>query len=1409
MDRSPPLHRFRTIETLHDGTAARLDLARDIVEDRRCWVLTPVRPVGTVTETALWLRAASPWAGPEPIELLDLVRHREVVHLSLAPREGTLWTEWVEGAGLDSARKSLHAWAGFFREALGTGVVAGALDPGALWCSPEGGPLVLPSAWILPPPPDQPGRFRADHVDGPRCLAEVRDLWERMRAWIAARPALRELEPEVRELGATFRAGDFDAGREARLGPCLQGLGPPGVRFVRTETPRRDGAALADLLRDRGLRVVELEPQVRMAREARIDGPVDCLILTGDAAYADFAVSIERLEKLGALGGPEVVFTVAASRPRHEDMELWLQSRPRSEADEAIELAPVEDPAAGALLRPGADHGGRVLEVLALLSQGVVADALVDAFSWSPQTLAAALGSLHDQGLVCIRYALHYAAPGLHLLVQLAEGREVGLEVSRREEVRSLIGSIAERHPDRGRGIGRQWFYACLMALAGSDGAPDRLRRLARRLEESGRSLMAVGVYQLLLERAGDAATREDRSQAAIVRAHFYQRAGLLDQAREILDAATRALGTGSSGPRQVDDSLAVVILHRARLDFHVSAFADGERRLSVLLEETRGELPVELRSRVYVELAWAQLQLGRTRESIRTSELVLRLLDAHAHAELVARAHTQLGFALYKESDYAGSVMHYDRALRLRKQIGDALAVARTLNNLGLSYRALEQWNEAEASLRESLRLKSSSGDELSMAASLLNLGFLLLDRGQFEEASSSAERCIEIGRRHHHPETEAEALGLMGEIARGRDDLQAARDWLMRDLEICERTGHESERLATLRRLAEVLLASGNFEEAAIRLETARGLLSEQPSRLETALLDRIEADLLTHDEVFEPAISAYSAAARGFASIQRPADQVAALARRGVVEHRLGRVDAARATLGEVREIVARHELHTLPAAARELELLMDAPLTPRESRSTIGPRTCLESLVSALEQSVADATLLAALSKLFDGVDVYWTSPSGEILTAEGAALDAPEFLRSLAAPKEGLELREGWALVSARGGAGTLAVQIRRELDPAEEQLLRGFASLLVRPVAVPPEQAVAPGVQPRAEASVATPGLVGRSAALAHVMRLVERVAPTDVSVLLLGENGTGKELVARALHDRGPRADRPFVAVNCASIPAALLESELFGHEKGAFTSAHARRAGRFEEARDGTLLLDEIGEMPLEMQAKLLRVLQERNFTRVGGSETLRCEARLIASTNRDLVAEVERGRFRMDLYYRINVVTIEIPPLRERREDIGPLVQHFLQKHGPSFGGRVPEVSAEVLARLEEWHWPGNVRELENVVMNALVFANAEVLRPEDLPPHILPVGGRSSRGDWLRAVQHLLDAGDLSEENPLLPRLEAWVVHETVRRTGNKTLAAKMLGITKPTVYDRLRRYEALYGPEGGLADEAAG
>jgi PAS domain S-box-containing protein len=241
-------------------------------------------------------------------------------------------------------------------------------------------------------------------------------------------------------------------------------------------------------------------------------------------------------------------------------------------------------------------------------------------------------------------------------------------------------------------------------------------------------------------------------------------------------------------------------------------------------------------------------------------------------------------------------------------------------------------------------------------------------------------------------------------------------------------------------------------------------------------------------------------------------------------------------------------------------------------------------------------------------------------------------------------------------------------------------------------------------------------GPVGVSAAWVAAMELVRRVAPFDTTVLLLGESGTGKEVVARELHERSGRASQAFVTVNCAALPPALLESELFGHERGAFTGAVAQRTGRFEQAGSGTLFLDEIGELPLDAQAKLLRVLQSRVFERVGGTRGIRCDARIVAATNRDLKLMVAAGQFRLDLYYRLGVFPIRLPPLRERLEDIPVLVGHFLERLEPNVGRRVLGFKPEAERGLCEHYWPGNVRELENVVERAVLLSDGALL---DLP------------------------------------------------------------------------------------------
>jgi DNA-binding NtrC family response regulator len=312
------------------------------------------------------------------------------------------------------------------------------------------------------------------------------------------------------------------------------------------------------------------------------------------------------------------------------------------------------------------------------------------------------------------------------------------------------------------------------------------------------------------------------------------------------------------------------------------------------------------------------------------------------------------------------------------------------------------------------------------------------------------------------------------------------------------------------------------------------------------------------------------------------------------------------------------------------------------------------------------------------------------------------------------------------------------------------------------------------------------PNIVARSTAMQEVLAAVERVAPTNSTVLIGGESGVGKEIVARAIHQRSRRAAGPFVKINCTAIPENLLESELFGYEKGAFTGATTSKPGKFELADKGSLFLDEIGDVPPATQAKLLRVLQEREFERLGGTRTLKVDVRLIAATNRDLRAALEQGTFREDLYYRLNVVPIDVPPLREHKEDIAGLAEHFLKKYRKESGGDIRGISPGALQLLTSFHWPGNVRELENIIERAATFAKGQLIEAGDI--HL----------DTERAKP----ADSSTAFIPVGMTLDQWedeIIRESLRRSnGNKSQAARLLGLSRNALRYRLSKI--------GISDE---
>lgn len=306
--------------------------------------------------------------------------------------------------------------------------------------------------------------------------------------------------------------------------------------------------------------------------------------------------------------------------------------------------------------------------------------------------------------------------------------------------------------------------------------------------------------------------------------------------------------------------------------------------------------------------------------------------------------------------------------------------------------------------------------------------------------------------------------------------------------------------------------------------------------------------------------------------------------------------------------------------------------------------------------------------------------------------------------------------------------------------------------------------------------------IIGKGPKMQALFSLIEKLAETSASVIVYGESGTGKELVARAIHYRSARKGNPYIQVNCAALPETLLESELFGHEKGAFTGAVGRKPGRFELAHNGTIFLDEIGDISLPVQVKLLRVLQEKAFERVGGLETLKIDVRIIAATNQNLAQAIRDGRFREDLYYRLNVVPIHLPPLRERREDIPLLVEHFLKKFDPQ--GRMRGPNCQAMKLLSEYHWPGNVRELENCLERAVIISSGPEITPADLPPE---VAGIVAPGEPRKRFS-------LPGEGISLEDVEKDLIVQALERSGgNQSRAARLLGITRHTLLYRMEKY----------------
>jgi DNA-binding NtrC family response regulator/tetratricopeptide (TPR) repeat protein len=773
-------------------------------------------------------------------------------------------------------------------------------------------------------------------------------------------------------------------------------------------------------------------------------------------------------------------------------------------------------------------------------------------------------------------------------------------------------------------------------------------------------------------------------------------------------------------------------------------------------------------------------------------------------------------------------------------------LSIGALCREQGNSERAIEY---ASRALNEYER----AGDRSGLAVCHTNVGEVYLRRGRYERALQVFDMVLaSLGTapdgdtpRRDVPGNRGSpallpALGFAAETCLHTGDLARARNCCDQGLALARSAGNQVEQAQALLRKAELLLATEELPEAGEALRVALAIIFQTGVPYLEACAQRLIARLLAVENRPEPAGACFAAAVETLTRLDRRPELARTLADSGRYRLELGAraegIEQLQRAVELFRSMEAVNEALGIERYLVQQDSRQDRRLMILRSLSSLVTqllpaeefvRRSLDLLRDALKCAHGTVYLAANQQFLGDSPDDWGPGVSGDEVRAalryqeyraagsESASVQPIECLplklsgRPIGAVCLQLQesrnqgIKESRVSASNPGIPGSL--NPRLGLDGSFRETL---SSLLAMGLANGLEAEIAPSGREssshRRHSAPRFPGIVGSGRAMQEVYDLIDRVAPTPASVLIRGESGTGKELLARAISQRSHRAARPFVAVNCAAIPEALLESELFGVERGVATGV-AARVGKFELAHSGTMFLDEIGDMSLPLQAKLLRVLQSRSFERVGGRTTIEVDVRIVAATNRDLEKAMAEGKFRQDLYYRLNVMTIVLPPLRDRTEDLPALVSHFLAMYNQEFARQTAGVAPEVMALFRRYPWPGNIRELGNLIERAVILCPTETIRVTDLPvafqnfarenPEPVPT---ESRADTPRELwQSRKRAKDQATTE-----LERKLVSSAVERNkGNITKAARELGVSRAQLYRLMDRHRLRDKPEG--------
>ncbi len=864
---------------------------------------------------------------------------------------------------------------------------------------------------------------------------------------------------------------------------------------------------------------------------------------------------------------------------------------------------------------------------------------------------------------------------------------------------------------------------------------------------------------------------------------------------------------------------------------------------------ELQSALPIPDQARLLNDIGWLQYRLGDYEASMESSRLSLNTLNPNQYPLIVAQALNLMGVVHYNSSRYDEAISYYEQSAQLRERVGEENAAAASYNNLALAYQAKAEYEKALEYYNRSLKLKRRQNNLSGIAAGYLNLALLYVEMRNFKEAEAKCRESLAVC--EMLDEVHAQALPgnymTLGDIAVEQGDLETANVHYRQSLGIAKKMAAINEEMGAYRRLSSTALRQRRFDEARSYADKAFGLVQRIGSKYENAQIEEILGDLELEQGRQTEALKHYEKSAGQYTAMSKYRLALKVLSKIGLIHAESGNAFEARHYLDRAQDYVRADIGHELPEEYSRLQRLVrgrtpasqsDAPeaqrimmafyemsaLTDcaRDSREFFGR------LSDTVKEIASPNDLAIALKTENDRFVTVDTSGFRRPLTNKGlnllfkktlllgALLDSRSADVSDVLPD--LEIPADDAFVSiplkAMGeDIGCLLLYIDRRRLPLSKQDVNFFiwfgrqvaASLVLmlqlnegflRDDASGPrgeETATGTGARRRFE------NLIGKSEPMRKIFRTLEKIQDADSGILILGESGTGKSVLARVIHSGSPRRTRPFREIHCAQIPYNLLESELFGHERGAFTGATHRKMGLCETADGGTLFLDDINVVPNEIQAKLLRFIENKTFTRLGGTMDLAADVRIIAASNEDLEALCREGRFREDLYFRLKVILIDLPPLRDRPEDTIAIALDYIKRSCADKQIPLKTLSPETIQLLQKAPWRGNVRELQNVLERVVVLSDDTIITPESLPEDFLREAtgtSRQSQRQLDELVEEIIKLGGYSEANPLLPMLEALIVKTMVDHANGKGRAAQLLGISKPTLYARLRDYEKL-------------